>query len=152
MTSLLPRKGGTTLAPNTPPALFWSSHGSYWWTQALPAAEPGAQGPDTNGSLRNIHSRQPSRLRSEQTDAQTHNARSPPFIDAWPLVLFPLRRGCLSSLPSLPWALPPLKHCVTYTRKRPPPLQQRTLAWPTKSVPQVCNVCSAPCPEVQPPT
>jgi hypothetical protein len=31
------------------------------------------------------------------------------------------------------------------------PLQQRTLAWPTKSVQQVCNVCSAPCPEVQPP-
>jgi hypothetical protein len=63
---------------------------------------------------------------------------------------FPGRRGCLSSLPLPPWALPPSKNCVTYTRRSPPPLQQPTLAWPTKSLPQVCNVSSAPCPGVQP--
>jgi hypothetical protein len=126
-------------------------HHHHWWTQAPLAAEHGAQGPDTNGSLQDSHPRQPARPRAEQTGAPTHNARPPPSIDAWPWAPFPGRREFLSSLPSPTWALPPSKHCATYTRKRPPPLQQRTLAWPTKSVPQVCNVCSAPCPEDQRP-
>jgi hypothetical protein len=87
---------------------------------------------------------------SQATCTALHRAdpRTDAQRQAAPPAAFPGRHGCLSSLPWPPWALPPSKHCATYTRKRPPPLQQRTLAWPTKSVPQVCNVCSAPCPEV----
>jgi hypothetical protein len=53
-TSSPPTAGKISLTPNV---LFQSSHGSYWRTQALCAADLAAQGPDTNGYLQDSHLR-----------------------------------------------------------------------------------------------
>jgi hypothetical protein len=71
-TSLPPTAGKISPTPNV---LFQSSHGSYWWTQALCAADLAAQGPDTNGNLQHRHLRQPARLCTEQTNTPTRKVR-----------------------------------------------------------------------------